>query len=514
MAKPISPFSLNSPGFYGLNTSDSPVDLSPNFALEATNLVIDKSGRLAVRKGWRTANTSNVDLGSSYIECIGELIQNDGTATTLAAGNGCLFKLSAGALVKLTYGGGGAAPTISVNNWQFVQLNGHALFFQRGYDPLIYDPATSTTTFRRVSEHASYAGTLPQCNTAVSAYGRIWAADTTTDKNTIAFSDLLLPYKYTGGSAGTLNLIGIWPSGGDEIVAMAAHNNFLFIFGKWQILIYSGADDPATMVLSDSIVGVGCIARDSIQTTGEDVWFLSDAGLLSLRRTIQEKSAPFRPISKNIHEALRDAVSVETAANIKSGYSAINNFYLLTLPTTQVTYCFDIRSPLEDGSARVTVWRGVTAKAFYETFSRQFYLGKPGYIGEYFGYTDNSAQYRFVYLTAWVDFGNPTQQSILKKILIDIIGGRNQTLVYKWGFDFNSGTYSQSVAIPSTAAATAEYNVSEYNVDEYNAQLGVNRLSVNSGGAGRVVQVGIEGQVVGYAISIQRIDIYTKDGKI
>src|SRR3990167_552256 len=121
--KQITPFSIAAPGFYGLNLADSPIDLSSNFALIAENCIIDKSGRIASRKGWTKAHTTNSDLGTSNIECIGELIQNDGTATTLAAGGGFLFKLVGTTLTTLTYGGGGSAPTISANNWKFCHLN-------------------------------------------------------------------------------------------------------------------------------------------------------------------------------------------------------------------------------------------------------------------------------------------------------------------------------------------------------------------------------------------------------
>ena len=143
--------------------------------------------------------------------------------------------------------------------------------------------------------------------------------------------------------------------GGDEVVGLAAHNNFLFIFGKRQILIYSGATDPSSMQLSDSILGIGCVSRDTIQNTGEDVWFLSDSGVRSLMRTIQEKSAPFRNISKNVHDYVQTAVS-DTTTGIKAGYSAVNNFYLLHLPSSGETLCFDTRGLLEDGSARTTLW--------------------------------------------------------------------------------------------------------------------------------------------------------------
>lgn len=514
MAKNITPLSIAAPGFYGLNLSDSPVDLPPNFALEATNCIIDKSGRIAARKGWSKAHSASTDLGSNAVECIGELIQNDGTSTVLAAGNGKLFKLVGTTLTTLTYGGGGVAPVISANNWKFCQLNGVAMFWQRGYDPLIYDPAVSTTAFRRLNEKTGTAGTIYQCNDAISAYGRVWAADTTSDKQTVVWSDLLTPHIWSGGTAGSLDLRQIWPSGGDEVVALAAHNDFLFIFGKWQILVYQGATDPATMKLSDTIVGIGCIARDTVQNTGEDVYFMSDSGVMSLRRTIQEKSAPFRPISKNVHDDLKQSVDAETVANIKSGYSAFNGFYLLTMPNGRKTYCFDTRLPLQDGASRVTTWNGVTSKAFYETNTRKFYLGKEGYIGEYSTYLDDTAQYRMSYYTTWIDFGNPLQQTILKKIFMDLIGTNNQSVIFKWGYDFQGQTFSQVVPIQVTSSVLTEYGIAEYGIGEYTSGPSVSRVSANGMSYGRVVQIGLEAQILGNPVSVQKIDVFTKDGRI
>jgi hypothetical protein len=514
MASPITPFSISAPGFYGLNTSDSPVDLSANFALEANNCVIDKAGRIASRKGWTKVNTStNAQLSTSNIECIGELIGNDGTSTILMAGGGYLLKLSGTSLVTLTYGGGGVAPTITTNNWQMVQLNNHALFFQRGYDPLIYDPSTSTTTFRRVSEHASYAGSLPQCNTAISAYGRIWAADTTTDKQTITFSDLLLPYKYTGGTSGTLNLVGVWSVGGDEVVALAAHNNFLFVFGRRQILIYTGASTPSTMTLQDTIVGIGCIARDSVQVTGDDIIFLANDGVRSIMRTIQEKSAPTRTVSRNVNHDIIDLIAAENLDNVKSCYSSSNTFYVITFPATFISYCFDTRIPLDTGGYRTTTWQSINPKAFCEAKDGTVYIGEAGYLATYSGYTDNGAAYRMSYFTTWIDFGTPIRQSILKKAILTLIGLSNQTIVFKWAYDYVQNYFSETTTLTGISTP-AEYSVGEYGIAEYSGgDVTVRTVPVNGSSAGKVLQFGLEAQVNGYQISIQRIDLYTKDGR-
>ena len=513
MTQPIQPFTISAPGFYGLNQQDSPVDLNPGFALRAKNCVIDKSGRIASRSGWLPAHTTNTDLATSNITCIGELIQNDGTTTILAAGGAFLFKMVGSTLTTLTYGGGGSAPTISANNWTFCQLNGIGIFWQRGYDPLIYDPAVSTTTFRRLSEHATYSGSVPTANAAISAYGRIWCADTATNKNTVTWSDIITPQVWTGGTSGSLNLLGVWPKGGDEIVALAAHNNFLVIFGKNQTLIYSGADAPSTMKLADSIPGVGCIARDSVQGTGDDVIFLSNAGVMSLMRTIQEKSAPLRELSKNVRDELQAHINFETVANIKSAYSPVHAFYLLVLPAFNETYCFDMRRPLEDGASRVTNWYDITPKAFCSSKSRKLYIGKAGYVGEYTGSLDNTSEYRMEYYTTWVDFGNPIQTSILKKINLTCIGALNQTVIFKWGYNFVGEYQSQSTTVTSTAQE-AEWGLFEWGLFEWGGIFDISAIAVNASGSGTVLQFGFEIQINGKAISVQKIDIYTKNGRL
>ena len=513
MAKPNVPFSITAPGFFGLNEQDSPIGMPSGFALRARNCVIDSSGRIASRKGWAKVNAANTDLSTSNVTCLGELIQNDGTSTILATGGAFLFKLSGSTLTTLTYGGGGVAPTISASNWQFTQLNGIAVFWQRSYDPLIYDPAVSTTTFRRLSEHASYAGSVPTANCALSAYGRMWCADTSTNKNTVTWSDVITPQVWTGGSSGSLNLLGVWPQGGDEIVALAAHNNFLVIFGKKQTLIYSGATTPSTMTLYDSIPNIGCIARDSIQNIGEDIIFLSDTGVRSLTRTIQEKSAPLRDLSRNVRDELQTHITSETLANIKSGYSPIHAFYLLTMPANTETYCFDLRKPLEDGSLRTTDWYDITPKAILSAANRKLYFGQAGYIGEYTGYLDDTATYRMEYHTSWVDFGNPLQRTILKKLRATVIGSLSQSIVMKAGYDFNTMNY-MATAVISLGTSPSEWNIFEWGIGEWGSDSVINVIDVNIGGTGKVVQFGFETEVNGYHVSFQEIDIFTKEGRV
>jgi len=519
MAQPILPFSITNPGFLGLNIQDAPIGLNPAYALKATNCVIDHSGRIAARKGWsKVIPAINSDLGTNNITCMGDLVEDDGSRTVLAAGGGYLYKINGSTLTTLTYdtnNGANTAPVITANNWQFCQLSGHGIFWQRGHDPLVYDPAVSTTTFKRLSEKTGGSGVVNQCNTAISAYGRIWAADNTADKGTVVFSDLLAPHQWTGGTSGSLDVRKAWPLGGDEIVALASHNNFLIIFGKRQMLIYSGAEDPATMQVSstDAINNIGCIARDSVQSTGEDVIFLSDTGVRSLMRTIQEKSSPLRELSRNVRDEIQYHIGIESLETIKSVYSPTNSFYLLTMPSSDETYCFDTRQVDKNGAARTTVWDGIPAASFCQLSTGELYTGRAGYIGEYNTYLDDTEDYTLSYLTPWLDFGSPIQTSILKNMVFTLFGISNQSITAKWSFDFNT-SFNTSQKTITNPTESYEYGVAEYNISEYSGGFFVERLKVQGSKSGQVLQIGLDTDVSGSGISLQKIDVLTKNGRL
>lgn len=517
MAQQLQTFSITAPGFYGLNSQDSSLDLASGFALTAVNCVIDQYGRVGARKGWTAKNTTNADLGSANVEAIGQLVTDSGAEYTIVAGNNKLFSLVGNTLTMLTYGGGGTAPTITANNWQIAALNEHLYFFQAGHDPLVFDPAVSTTTYRRVVEKTGSSGAPPSGNIVLSAYGRLWVADTTTEKTVLYWSDILAGHKWSGGSTGSLDVSTVWPNGADNITGLASHNGFLFIFGKNNILVYQGAQDVVTagvFKISDSVTGIGCIARDTIQNTGSDIIFLSDTGVRSVLRTIQEKSAPFRDLSKNVRNDLMSAVAGEVASTLKSVYSPFESFYLLSLPSLKIVYCFDMKVSLQDGSSRVTTWDSIEPKSFCYLRDKSLLIGKAGYVGQYSGYQDNGNLYRFLYFTNHTDLGTPSVSSVLKKLSVVVIGGTNQYVTMKWGYDFKENFYSQTAKIPTQGVA--EYGIADYNTvgTEYSDGISLQTLVAYPTGAGKVVQTGYEADINGSPLSIQKLEIQAKNGKI
>jgi hypothetical protein len=268
------------------------------------------------------------------------------------------------------------------------------------------------------------------------------------------------------------------------------------------------------MTLSDVVTGIGCIARDSVANTGTDIIFLSSTGVRSLMRTIQEKSAPMRDLSKNVRNDLISAVASEVKSTIKGVYSPLDGFYLLTMPVLKTVYCFDLKATLQDGAARVTTWDSIQPKSFCRKSDGTLLIGKSGYLGQYNTYLDDTASYRFQYFTNHTDLGQPSVTSVLKKLSVVVIGGANQYVAMKWGYDFSGNYYAQTVKIP--AQGVAYFGISEYNVSTSTFSNGtaLQTLIAYPTGAGKVIQTGYEADVQGTPLSIQKIEIQAKNGKI
>ena len=514
--KQLQTLSVVSPGFYGLNTQESGITQSPNFAQLTDNVVIDKYGRLGSRKGWQLLTDSGATtLAGAAIEFLMEHVNADNSVVTLSGGNNTVFKNGddIDVLVDITP----AAYTVTANNWKGATLYDHSLIVQDGHAPLVYTesdtPACQTLT--------GYTGLTQNFGTSyprdvVAAYGRFWVHDGSSVYWTTDLADTAFP-AFAGGSSGTLNIAAVLPNNVDVVVGLAAHNDFLIIFCERNIVIYSGATDPlSTFKLSDVIAGVGCVARDSIQNTGNDLIFLSDTGVRSLGRLLQEKSLPMRDLTKNVRDdlikdLLQERVNNTGLSKVKSIYSEVNAFYLLSFPSTSTVYCLDMRQPLEDGSARVTQWYEYEAKAFVRRRDRELLVGKTNGIGRYYGYTDNGEAYRLRYFSHYLDLQSPTTLKILKQISATIIGGSNQSFVIKSSFNYS--TVSRSYPFTIANRGVSEYGVAEYNTSEFSFGIILDSIKSSVGGNGNTIQIGFEANVQGSELSVQKLDIFVKTGR-
>ncbi len=347
-------------------------------------------------------------------------------------------------------------------------------------------------------------------NCALAAYGRMWFADIGADNLSIYYSALLEGSNVGGVGSGVINLEKVVPRG-DKIIALTAHNNYLIILCQNSIVIYQGVDDISTTSLADVIVGVGCIARDSVQNIGTDVLFLSNSGVRSLERTIQEKSAPVRDISRNVRDSLIDYVTKEDVKKIRSAYYETDAFYLLILPVSNFCFYFDLRQFMQDGSCRAAIWDSINPGTAATTNNRRLLLGKENGIAEYTGYQDNGGSYIFSYYSPYLDFGAPSITKVLKKIGLTVVGAFNTVMDVRWAFDYQTN-YRSSGAVTGSVPVS-EYGIDEYGIAEYSASIIIDQIKKQLSGSGNVIQIGIDAAINGSPLSVQKIDIYAIPGR-
>jgi hypothetical protein len=267
------------------------------------------------------------------------------------------------------------------------------------------------------------------------------------------------------------------------------------------------------MYLEDSIRGIGCIARDTIQSTGTDVIFLDSSGLRSLGRVIQEKSAPIGEISANVRTELSSAM-LERADNalVKSVFMPEERLYVL-INTSGAAIVFEtsVTDP-QTGGMRATRWVGLTARAGSYNNGSTVFADTGGVVTEYTGYLDKGGTYRMSYYTHFLSFGDSAKIKAPKKIYFTMVTGAAVAVSTFWGFDYQNSSYSTTVIIPAKGTP-AEFGVSEFNIGTYGGGVSTFRKAANVTGKGTTLQVGIELPVANEAFSLQEITIKTLLGR-
>jgi hypothetical protein len=503
MAQPLRSIDLVAPAFKGVNSEDSPIAQDTSFAEIADNAIIDRQGRLASRKGNNVLTTNKTALGTDHIHNIHEFYDSAGNETIFSTGNNKILSGTT-TLTDVTPG----SYTITANDWKIVNFNDKAYFFQRGFDPLVHDNSNGLRTFTVANGGATNA--TFKANEVLAAFGRLFIAGNASNDTIIYWSDLLDGNAFTGGSSGNIDVAKAWPDGADKIVALAAHNDFLVVFGEHSIIVYGGADSPASMAISDTVSGVGCIDRKTVISIGTDLLFLSDDGLRSLGRTIQEKSLPISDLSRNVKQELIGFLAAKTSP-ASTVYSPENYFYLLCLPDSNLVYCFDLRGRLENGSFRVTKWPSVGFKSFARDRDGTVYIGTTAGIGKYDGFDDNNSSYIFRYSSPGLTFGDPSKIKILKKIRPTIIGGNDADIILSWTYDFSVQANTSRFRVGTSTPGF--YGVSEYTAVDFTLGDLISRKSLNCTGNGTVITVGLQTEVNGASISLQEMNVLALIGK-
>jgi hypothetical protein len=507
----IAQIPMTSPGFMGLNTQQSSGLLGPEWATSLINAVIDDNGRVAARSGYDNLTTTTIVGQFQKVE---EYVKSDGTTELIAIGG------TTPALYKSTDGGstwtdvtGTATPSAlpaSLHNF-----NNEMWVFQQGEAPAHY----AGVSFATVADVNA-----PQSDIALAAFGRLWAAD--ADGHTVAYCDLLDGTNWTTGTAGFVDLWNIWP-GNDQLTAITQFNGSLVMAGKRAIVMWSdGAGsqlgiDPLTMYVVDIIAGTGIITYNSVQHVDGDLWFLSENGLQSLGRVVQEKSNPLNNLSKNIQDYLRFKVDQIDLDDLRSVYSPRDRVYLLSLPSGAVPeggtcFAFDTRGRLEDGAARCTgTWTLVpTACVARRNGDLLVQIAHANArVGLYDGSLDDSNSYLFEYNSGWLDL---TKQGLLlfpKRFTGVFFTDNSIDITFQWAFDFRS-TPSAKTKTFTGAAGGGEWGEGEWGLSEFGGGISLREGGVAGSKSGEYIKVGITSTINNTILAIQQLDLYCKVGRM
>ena len=180
MAQPQQNIALRAPGFMGINTQDSPIEQDVSYASVADNCVIDKNGRIAVRKGLQQLTTNPDVLAGNPIKATQEFTAEDGTKIQFACGNNNIYIQETTGALELVEQTLPAAPTD--DNWEIIPFNNQCFFVQENHNPLVFTyPAGTFAEVTPTGDGAVWIGGFPNCATA--AFGRMWYGDFDNDKS-------------------------------------------------------------------------------------------------------------------------------------------------------------------------------------------------------------------------------------------------------------------------------------------------------------------------------------------
>ena len=272
---------------------------------------------------------------------------------------------------------------------------------------------------------------VPTGGISHSAFGRLWVQKSATgvNQNVIVYSGANNHQQwYVGASAanaGELDLaanFSAWKNGYDELVAISSFDKFLVAFMRNSIIVYESPDAVATIKINMALQGVGCLSKDSIQSVGNDLYFLSATGVRSLRQVLQSgDKVELSDISVLVRRALmEDVASAETVLpSVRSNYDPEEGQYWLKGATGTI-WVFDLASLNPGIPTRITKYVDTDWFSFcyHEGDS---YLGYQGRIGKYNNYLDNDVAYECEWLSNPFDL-DTSNLKVLKKIGATIEG--------------------------------------------------------------------------------------------
>lgn len=506
---------LPQPGFLGLNTeiADGTTQDNEKWASVLNNTVFDDLGRIALRKGYSDATTTPI-TSSPQIVRLYEYVRTDETSSLIAVtASNTIWESTDNGDTWTNISGDFTINSLASTEVRFATLDGILFATAPGFK--VYRFTTALGSFTEIGTSVATRGIIH------SAFGRLWVAQDATDS--IRYSGLLDGTDWTTTSSGSIDASNVWTNGQDTIQALASFGATFIVFGAQHILLYvdgAGSElgvDPDNLYVVDTIEGTGCQHPDSILNIGEgDLWYMSQQGVQSLSRVIQDKINPLTDISKNVKSLLERQLSLHVGSNssIQAIYSPENRIAVFNFPEQDTQVVFDTRFGLEDGTYRALTWE-IANKALLRTRSGSIYFGLAGQVGLYEGYQDIDQTIVGSYASPWMAINADVYVNlkILKQFGMFIIGNGTLSGTARWGFDFRPLEYNQAWT-SAYVSSGAEWGSGEWGSGEFGTGQRMREVTVAGMGQGQFIKYYTTFQSsTASKIALQQLDLHVKPGR-
>ena len=542
-AKPIRPIVLTGIGARGLNTQAQSSTLGPEWLTQAENVVYDLEGRMGPRKGIQQVSKPI----ASPIKSIGEYVKPDRTREYYAGSGATIVKVdfttSPDSLVTQTFSG--TPQTITDSNWQWVNFNDEFWGVQSGHKVINFDGTDWYDIDDLAGYHAPAGITTFDPNCALGEFGRIFYGGVTEAKGTLFYSDNLIGQDLNTGAAGIIDLKTVW--GNDEIIGLGSLEDKLVIFGKQNIVIYSGALNPATMVLEELIRDTGLAGRDNIVYIGADLIFMSYEGVQSIQRVQQsDGKAPIEGLSTTVRNDLTRLLTQADLSTVKSVYYKKEGLMITFMPEQDKAYTFDFSLGKKE-FPRITTWTfNINPLCAVTTLDGEMYMGISNAVAKYDGYYDTllvdststygssgvciaagntwdgavcwsatNYEYNWLFETPWSDFNDPIFSKIIKSGLFTITGGKGASATIEISKDYEEDSRFSKTFPLSSDSIFYLYGAANslYGIAKYAPTSGPKEYKVSLARTGKTLRIKMTFDVKGRYSSLINLTLLTKQGK-
>jgi hypothetical protein len=266
---------------------------------------------------------------------------------------------------------------------------------------------------------------------------------------------------------------------GYRVNALKPFRDELYIMGVAQIKKVSVSNTD--FVLNDVTTQIGCLAGDSVQEINGNLVFLSQDGVRPISGTDYIGDVNLETISKKIQQLIVDEVQGNDMTEVTSvlirSKSQIRIFFSSPNKSTQAT--FGIIGCLREGPNGVE-WEWGRIKGIRASCTISKYLGATEYIlhGDYNGKVYRQEQghdfdgepVQAIYITPYLDFGQPGVRKTMKKIRLFMRPEGAVTVTTRLTYDWadvdkiNPDTYVFDSELDGATYGDAIYGVATYSV--------------------------------------------------